>query len=1052
MKRNLKILALMVALIGSVMAFASCSVKSISVAEESLSQTVFVEGQDLDLSGVKLVLNKGKKSEEIPVLSGEVTVSGYQKDKLGSQVITVGYKKLTTQFTVNVVPRFAAVSADVDYFIGNEFNAEKGEVKITKNDGTNFVVKMSDKRLSVTGFENEQENLNAKVSLAYSDSATGESYSGYITAKVHAIHSDNFVAPRKIKYSSHDSDIDLTGACIILSNANGSYKETIAVTKDMVSGFDLSKAGPENAEKPLNQQVKVVYGDREYEFTVEITYSNISRIKEAVKTVEDENYDWSGDTLPNVTARVGNVAVQTMTLYLGLSDKEKRSITAEEVELLVRPAMLYSYNLWTTACLDFSNTIGFTDEGEAYFVCKSYSTTKADIAKLKDTDHEIYVFAELARRIGNEFSDVVMIDEITVGDVAAAVYDPENLSDLIDILQFAVDTYDSYADIPDEWTVDILKSNYASDIKNATSALLSSDYVGDGYRDLYSVISAWRSENDLFEILFAFYYSENESETLNALAKCYLPGSLENLYRYVINSVRQLQALSSLKINDTTNFMFYYDNAVKIVQEIEKGDNELYKKLLEELAFEGFATGGDGSSVGVTLPSLIRMLKTYNFGYFYHCGAMLDEPEFIDLWQDYLLFIAKASADGIYLATEECHKQVERIVKKLTDLPPTWQYGFLLSLNSLYGELNNEAGVNVGIGLAMDPENINSTFVYYVLSYYNQMSTENVYNIFVSLMKAMENHANTYTYPGARAAFIAEMEKAIEAKKALVSDEDIAAFEMIKEVYDKYVEIYNNRINVPTYELEGEWEEVFNGLIETLKIAGSVIDTLSTDKPNHVGMISTYEVIDGYVQKIMAEDTPATVKDAYLYAEIMPNGEIKTTLEYFVYCCKHYYNMCKTYLQLGNSLLLYDMYNENVATIFKNAYDVIWFDASKELTEEKKAAILSVMNSLRTYAVVDQAVFAAVDTNTNLYYAGLKKFFAQVASEKCSAAIGKLLDAEKEYVINSRRESSDALDTFKSIMKELSETVTLEGDDATAFNTLVGEMYNYYLNKYNELK
>ena len=81
----------------------SCgSAESISVSESARGQTTYVVGQVLNLSGGVLIVNNGKGTEEIPLDSKGVKVSGYEKNTLGVQTLTVEYGGATTELIVNV--------------------------------------------------------------------------------------------------------------------------------------------------------------------------------------------------------------------------------------------------------------------------------------------------------------------------------------------------------------------------------------------------------------------------------------------------------------------------------------------------------------------------------------------------------------------------------------------------------------------------------------------------------------------------------------------------------------------------------------------------------------------------------------------------------------------------------------------------------------------------------------------------------------------------------------------------------------------------------------
>ena len=110
MKRIIGIILLI--LIASAMLFTGVSCKAtpeIAVKEDSMPQLVHVLGEELDFSKGVLVVNQGKKTEEIAMNADGVEISGYNKDQLGEQTVTVTYNGASTTVTVTVVERMQIV-------------------------------------------------------------------------------------------------------------------------------------------------------------------------------------------------------------------------------------------------------------------------------------------------------------------------------------------------------------------------------------------------------------------------------------------------------------------------------------------------------------------------------------------------------------------------------------------------------------------------------------------------------------------------------------------------------------------------------------------------------------------------------------------------------------------------------------------------------------------------------------------------------------------------------------------------------------------------------
>ena len=137
MKRSWKI-ALLVIIAVLVVAFTvSCnSVARISVSNLYKYKSTYIRGEELDLSGGALIVNEGKTTTEIPLQYEEIKVSGYDKDRLGQQRLTVEYKGAQTHLTVNVVERMVFKGLTTDYLVGDSLDTAKGNITIYKDDGT----------------------------------------------------------------------------------------------------------------------------------------------------------------------------------------------------------------------------------------------------------------------------------------------------------------------------------------------------------------------------------------------------------------------------------------------------------------------------------------------------------------------------------------------------------------------------------------------------------------------------------------------------------------------------------------------------------------------------------------------------------------------------------------------------------------------------------------------------------------------------------------------------------------------------------------------------
>lgn len=68
-------------------------------------KTDYIVGEELDLTGLKVTATYSDNTTKDVALS-DVTVSGYDKDTTGDQILTVSYESKTATFTVSVVPAY----------------------------------------------------------------------------------------------------------------------------------------------------------------------------------------------------------------------------------------------------------------------------------------------------------------------------------------------------------------------------------------------------------------------------------------------------------------------------------------------------------------------------------------------------------------------------------------------------------------------------------------------------------------------------------------------------------------------------------------------------------------------------------------------------------------------------------------------------------------------------------------------------------------------------------------------------------------------------------
>ena len=190
----------------------------------------YIEGEPIDTSDLSVVLTNSTDSDVRYELTHGVTVSGYDPNTVGTQVLTFTYRGYTTTKTVNVYDDVSSIEVDLEntktvYYVGDTFYPTDATLIITFADGTTESIN--------SGFDITEPNLNKvghkRVKITY-DSKTVS----YNIDIVHAPLSNVTIAtlPDKIEYEPGD-ELDSSGLFLHIEYENG-------YSQDIEEGFDIS--------------------------------------------------------------------------------------------------------------------------------------------------------------------------------------------------------------------------------------------------------------------------------------------------------------------------------------------------------------------------------------------------------------------------------------------------------------------------------------------------------------------------------------------------------------------------------------------------------------------------------------------------------------------------------------------------------------------------------------------------------------------------------------------------------------------------------------------
>ena len=199
------------------------------------------------------------------------------------------------------------------------------------------------------------------------------------------------------------------------------------------------------------------------------------------------------------------------------------------------------------------------------------------------------VYADILIKIKEEFKDVVLYtEEDDKGEVKDVTFDsfvkaPNEeqrtfYSSLFEHMIFVSDKLDV---IPDDWSMDPTSDKYldkySTTIKDVFRKIINSRFSGPTFNGTYNSISAWRTNNDFYEIFYNYYLEIADEDAKNSFIedglnqglKFPLPGELQTWYSYlnlahgeVVNHMVVTDKYGETTIwalYDTTLYMYYYN-------------------------------------------------------------------------------------------------------------------------------------------------------------------------------------------------------------------------------------------------------------------------------------------------------------------------------------------------------------------------------------------------------------------------------------------------------------------------------------------------------------
>lgn len=1046
MKKFATLALVVLMLVASVFVMSACQdpqtqtdAGKISVEETGMPQLLYVQGQDLDMSNGMLTIEKDGQKQEIPLNSEGITVTGYDKNTLGNQTITIAYGGQTTQITVTVVARMQAVEFTVDYLVGDAFDFGMGRLKITRDDGSNHTVLLNGNGVTINGFDGTKAG---KQTLTATYANNGETYECKFEVTVHAVDNVTFTAPKKVNYNSHEAGIDLTDGYFTITGNNGALVRTVAIDEDMVEGFDLTAVNEENT--PFTQSLKVTYGGKEYSYDIKLTYTAISRFKkDAVAFAE---LDWNGAEVPTVSTELGELALELMEAYLDLSPAEKNYITKEESLSVARAALMYGVEMLDDDLVALAPAFVIAG-GELEFTCESYEGVEAAVEILDNDEGDLYRISPILVAMVEEFANEQVMEGLKFGQFG--MLPNEIYEELLEVFEHMLDAYDVMMEIGEDWqTVGV--EAYADQIVAFYNVMAGNDYVASGMGYIYSFVSGWRTNADAFDALYTYYYGNEDVEALSFLAGVELPTSLSLIAYHASEMMAQVDDIGNYAQVDTTLLMYHYYAAVQQVEALKNGDDEMAKNLYNILPIN--ALFGFPSTDPISFDALIEYLRVMQSGYYQFSGGLLGVEAYHNFMDNYMAIITNMMDDETYEGSEQYGMDLVTLFNQFVDLKPTEQYYLLTTLNAYYAM----SVPPLAFDDSGDYADLMCFFVTLVNEYYRAQMGDNA-QVYNDLVLAMEIYAQRVSYPNWLVDFNAKMDS-VDAAYAAMSDDEKAVFDQfLGNIYTKYDYLRDNYAGKDTVSDLGEWADEFAALNEAIlqiEIAGAYIQ--QEGLPIYSVFLGAYERAMTLANYIL-ENAPEEILEIYYYEDRNGRDENGNLIEgnvatSFEYAMTTYRTLYVNYLLTAMGGSIYDAYIvSGLPAYLESCHNLYWAFITPDTCEYDQEQVMAAINGFRNLTLEEQVAFIQMEGEVSVYYTSLDQYLAETMTETGFSMAAGLMNVEQYYVICRYMPDPAYVAELNALLDELVRTYESASDEDKASFAPFLDMYNYYIEKVAEL-
>ena len=817
----------------------------------------------------------------------------------------------------------------------------------------------------------------------------------------------------------------------------------------MVSGFNPSAATKENRQEPLKQMLTVTYGEKSFQYEISILYSPISVIRDHTELLKD--LDWSQEEV-TLTEEQGMAAQEAVSEYLKLSSADKALVDATALEIIARPAAQYLNGKLVEAAETFSDSFTLSPEGNLLFVGKTSDQLRIDKDRMADETEPFNIYASLLRQMEKEFGQMEMTKDVTMEEYIVVTSEEEFLF-CIDVFDFLLMLHDTLKDIPDDWKVDDLAA-YGDNISTAVYLIQANGLLGPSFSYIFDVLANWRTNDDYFDIIYSYYcYVAEDGEHFlfeHLWQKLPLPGKMQDWYLAFYNATVEALYMKDhgeddAYLRDTTNFMYYYFDALRLAEEIKNSDNQLYKDIYDIIKGDAFMDQNVTSVTG---------------GFVAHSNGLAVSQTYLSLWEQYLELIDLHNAGKG--GDEEYGQRMKELLDTMTDLSPTEVFGFLSSLKYMYSE-------SKGTFHALDySDNANNTFIYLVANYFMGQLPESARPLFQQMMLAMEDYG-FHAAMGAECNGLENFKTTMESMAvalAGLSAEDRAVFDsLLGRCYNKYLNLYNAVVTPKDFQIDDATMEKIEQLKQTILAYYDVSDYMAEEKDEQqllvtcLTLYSLYEKADALYQELMASENPDV--HTLLATRNYMLGTVEDTLNTAFYKVR---NSFVWYMFFGarfeqkneNGEVVamkstWSIYNGTMLPDFlRQAADLLYAGFAGTTDQLDKAYVESLMQAIRKLDADALAAYFMIGPAR--YLDSLQAYMHNQMSDKLNQELATaVLMIEYGYIVcEFYMHSPNEVQFFKTQF-ETARALYEKLEDTTLFDAYLRDMYEYYEEIYNKL-